>query len=46
MSSRPLKEIARETGFGDRERMQRSFLRTFGQTPQAVRNASHPLASF
>ena len=41
----PVEEIARETGFGDRERMRRSFLRTFGQTPQAVRNASHPLAS-
>jgi transcriptional regulator GlxA family with amidase domain len=41
----PVEEIARETGFGDRERMRRSFLRTFGQTPQAVRNASHPLAT-
>ena len=41
----PIEEIAREAGFGDRERMRRSFLRTFGQTPQAVRNASHPLAS-
>jgi transcriptional regulator GlxA family with amidase domain len=40
-----VEEIARETGFGDRERMRRSFVRTFGQTPQAVRNASHPLAS-
>ena len=26
--------IAEETGFGDRERMRRSFLRTFGQTPR------------
>ena len=41
----PVEEIARETGFADRERMRRSFVRTFGQTPQAVRNASHPLAS-
>jgi hypothetical protein len=24
--------------------MRRSFLRTFGQTPQAIRSASHPLA--
>ena len=39
-----VEEIARETGFGDRERMRRSFLRTYGQTPQAIRNASHPLA--
>ena len=41
----PIEEIARETGFGARERMRRSFLRTFGQTPQAIRNASHPLAT-
>jgi transcriptional regulator GlxA family with amidase domain len=39
-----IEEITRETGFGDRERMRRSFLRTYGQTPQAIRNASHPLA--
>ena len=26
-------------GFGDRERMRRSFARAFGQTPQSVRNA-------
>jgi len=41
----PIEEIAREAGFGDRERMRRSFLRTYGQTPQAIRNASHPLAT-
>ena len=41
----PVEEIARGTGFGDRERMRRSFLRTFGQTPQAIRTASHPLAT-
>lgn len=41
----PIEEIARETGFGDRERMRRSILRTYGQTPQAIRNASHPLAT-
>jgi transcriptional regulator GlxA family with amidase domain len=29
--------IADETGFGDRERMRRAFLRVFGQPPQAVR---------
>ena len=40
----PIEEIARETGFGDRERMRRSFHRTFGATPQALRNAAHPLA--
>ncbi len=41
----PIEEIARETGFGDRERMRRSFLRSYGQTPQSIRNASHPLAT-
>jgi transcriptional regulator GlxA family with amidase domain len=30
----PIEEIARETGFGDRERMRRSFLRTFGESPE------------
>lgn len=35
--------IARANGFGDRERMRRSFLRAFGQTPQSIRNASQPL---
>lgn len=29
--------VARDTGFGDRERMRRAFLRAFGQPPQAVR---------
>ena len=43
---RPIEAIAKETGFGDRERMRRAFLRAFGQTPQEIRNASHPLASF
>jgi transcriptional regulator GlxA family with amidase domain len=40
-----VEEIAREAGFVDRERMRRSFLRTYGQTPQAIRGASHPLAT-
>jgi transcriptional regulator GlxA family with amidase domain len=42
----PVETIARSNGFGDRERMRRSFLRTFGQTPQSIRNASRPLMSF
>ena len=42
----PLETIAAESGFGDRERMRRSFVRTFGQSPQAIRNAAIPLASF
>src|SRR5882724_7733756 len=36
----PIEIVARETGFGDRERMRRSFVRAFGQTPQAIRNAA------
>jgi len=31
--------IARDTGFGDAERMRRAFLRAFGQPPQALRRA-------
>jgi transcriptional regulator GlxA family with amidase domain len=30
-------EVARDTGFADRERMRRAFLRAFGQPPQAMR---------
>ncbi len=35
--SHSLDEIAAETGFGERERMRRAFLRAFGQSPQAIR---------
>jgi transcriptional regulator GlxA family with amidase domain len=41
----PVEQVARSAGFGDRERMRRAFLRTFGQTPQSVRNAATPLAT-
>jgi AraC-like DNA-binding protein len=34
-------EIARKNGFGNRDRMRRSFLRAFGQPPQAVRRTSN-----
>jgi transcriptional regulator GlxA family with amidase domain len=33
----PIEVVARETGFADRERMRRAFLRAFGQPPQAMR---------
>jgi transcriptional regulator GlxA family with amidase domain len=33
-------EVARETGFADRERMRRAFLRAFGQPPQAIRRGA------
>lgn len=32
--------IAKETGFDDRERMRRAFLRTLGQPPQIIRRAA------
>jgi len=36
-SREPLESIARKVGFGDVERMRRSFVRLFGQTPQTLR---------
>ena len=36
-SRHPIEVVARETGFGDQERMRRAFLRAFGQSPQALR---------
>jgi transcriptional regulator GlxA family with amidase domain len=36
-SRHPIDVIATETGFADRERMRRAFLRAFGQPPQAMR---------
>ena len=33
----PIDVIARETGFADRNRMRRAFLRAFGQAPQTIR---------
>jgi transcriptional regulator GlxA family with amidase domain len=36
-SSEPLESIARKVGFGDMERMRRSFLRVYGHTPQTLR---------
>lgn len=32
--------VARDTGFGDRERMRRAFLRAFGQPPQAIQRTT------
>lgn len=34
-----LDEVARETGFSDRDRMRRAFLRSFGQPPQIMRRS-------
>ena len=33
-------EVARETGFADRERMRRAFLRSYGQPPQFIKRAA------
>jgi transcriptional regulator GlxA family with amidase domain len=33
--------VARESGFGDRERMRRAFLHAFGQPPQVIRRNAH-----
>jgi transcriptional regulator GlxA family with amidase domain len=35
--SHSVEEVADETGFGERERMRRSFVRAYGRPPQAVR---------
>jgi AraC-like DNA-binding protein len=39
-SRHSLDVIAVETGFSDRERMRRAFLRAFGQPPQTIRRAA------
>ena len=36
-SRHPIDVIAQQTGFADRDRMRRAFLRAFGQPPQVVR---------
>jgi len=33
----PIDVVANETGFADRERMRRAFLRAYGQPPQTMR---------
>ncbi len=37
--------VARETGFADRDRMRRAFLRAFGQPPQVIQRASRSARS-
>lgn len=39
-TSHPIEAIAEQTGFADRERMRRAFLRIFGQPPQAIRRSA------
>jgi transcriptional regulator GlxA family with amidase domain len=42
---RSIEAIARETGFGDTERMRQAFVRAFGQPPQALRRAARKPAA-
>jgi transcriptional regulator GlxA family with amidase domain len=44
-SRHPIDVIARQTGFADRGRMRRAFLRTFGQPPQAIRRIARAKAT-
>jgi transcriptional regulator GlxA family with amidase domain len=37
--------VAQRTGFGDRNRMRRAFLRAYGQPPQVIRRQSRRFAS-
>jgi transcriptional regulator GlxA family with amidase domain len=39
-SRHPIDVIAMETGFADRERMRRAFMRAFGQPPMAIRRSA------
>jgi transcriptional regulator GlxA family with amidase domain len=39
-SRHPIEVIAQQTGFSDRDRMRRAFLRAFGQPPQAIRRSA------
>src|ERR1700759_4358080 len=36
-SRHPIDEVARQTGFSDRDQMRRAFLRAYGQPPQVLR---------
>ncbi len=40
----PIEIVARETGFADRERMRRAFLRAFGHPPQVMRRNAQMVA--
>lgn len=39
-SSHPIDAVAQQTGFADRDRMRRAFLRAYGQPPQVLRRAA------
>ena len=39
-SNHPIDVVAQQTGFADRDRMRRAFLRAYGQPPQTIRRAT------
>lgn len=41
----PIDVVAQQTGFADRDRMRRAFLRAFGQPPAAIRRAARAEAA-
>jgi transcriptional regulator GlxA family with amidase domain len=41
----PVEDIAREAGFGNRERMRRAFVRAYGDAPRSIRTSAGPLAT-
>ena len=41
----PIEAVAKETGFGDRERMRRAFVRAYGRPPQSFRIDAGPVAA-
>ncbi|WP_280155802.1 GlxA family transcriptional regulator [Piscinibacter sp. XHJ-5] len=41
----PLAVVAKETGFGDPDRMRRAFVRTLGQPPQTIRRVARQQAA-
>jgi transcriptional regulator GlxA family with amidase domain len=44
-SRHPIDVVARQTGFADRDRMRRAFLRAFGQPPQVLRRSARAAAA-
>ncbi|MEI9985628.1 MAG: GlxA family transcriptional regulator [Aliidongia sp.] len=44
-SRHPIDVVAQQTGFADRDRMRRAFLRAFGQPPQVIRRNARTEAS-
>lgn len=44
-SSHSIDVVAQQTGFADRDRMRRAFLRAFGQPPQVIRRAARGFAA-